>query len=158
MSRIALAVGRTRADLGWGGSGYQYAAFYVTDAVNASVRHPSLSRRALSGDKTSWETFSFTEYNQTDDDGHNTCVCLYSCSGHAIHPVFSISIGISHGDGTLHMGFDQHDNNLNYRVSKAGVATNPTKVAWSSDLFGPVLVCSHLLSIMLRDFCTQLDL
>ncbi|OBZ73459.1 hypothetical protein A0H81_06920 [Grifola frondosa] len=45
----------------------------------------------------------------------------------------------SRGDGTLHIGFDQHDNNLNYRVSQEGVATNPAKVTWSPDLFGPVL-------------------
>ena len=51
--------------------GYQYAAFYVTDAANASVRHPSLSRRALSGAKKDWETFSFLDYNQTEDDGHD---------------------------------------------------------------------------------------
>ena len=37
------------------------------------------------------------------------------------------------------MGFDQHDNDLNYRVSKAGVATNPAGTTWSADLFGPVL-------------------
>ncbi|KAI8995242.1 hypothetical protein BD414DRAFT_506060 [Trametes punicea] len=103
-------------------NGYQYAAFYVADSSNSSVRHPSLARRALKGHETAWESFSFTDYNQTDDDGHDI-----------------ISIGISHGDGTLHMGFDQHDNNLNYRVSQTGVATNPTKVEWSPALFSSVL-------------------
>ncbi|KAH9933964.1 uncharacterized protein BXZ73DRAFT_46129 [Epithele typhae] len=103
-------------------NGYQYAAFYVPDASNTSIRHPSLSRRALAGAAKNWETFSFTEYNQTDDDGHNV-----------------ISIGISHGDGTVHMGFDQHDNNLTYRASQPGVATNPAEIQWSAELFGPVL-------------------
>ncbi|OSC98641.1 hypothetical protein PYCCODRAFT_1439153 [Trametes coccinea BRFM310] len=103
-------------------NGYQYAAFYVVDASNASVRHPSLARRPLKGPKTTWESFSFTDYNQTDDDGHDI-----------------ISLGISHGDGTVHIGFDQHDNNLNYRVSRAGVATNPKESEWSSALFSPVL-------------------
>ena len=51
-------------------------------------------------------------------------------------------MGISHGDGTLHMGFDQHDNPLVYRVSKPGLATDPTKTSWSADSFGPVLVGS----------------
>ena len=51
-----------------------------------------------------------------------------------------MSLGISHGDGSLHLGFDQHDNDLNYRMSKTGVATNPSEVAWSADLFGPTLV------------------
>ncbi|CDO73884.1 hypothetical protein BN946_scf185016.g41 [Trametes cinnabarina] len=103
-------------------NGYQYAAYYVADAQNVSVRHPSLARRALKGYDTAWDSFSFTDYNQTDDDGHDV-----------------ISLGISHGDGTLHMGFDQHDNNLNYRISQVGVATNPTKVGWSPSLFSPVL-------------------
>lgn len=61
---------RIRRALNWF-TGYQYAAFYVNDAVNASVRHPSLARRALKGDKTSWESFSFADYNQTEDDGHD---------------------------------------------------------------------------------------
>ena len=74
-------------------SGYQYAAFWITDAVNASVRHPSLSRRTLStsvnASDPSWETFTFTDYNQTEDDGHDMCVLLISfalyyfiCSSH----------------------------------------------------------------------------
>lgn len=56
------------------------------------------------------------------------------------HLTDRISLGVSHGDGTLHIGFDQHDNPLHYRVSKAGVATNPGKVKWTSDIFGPTLV------------------
>ena len=36
---------------------YQYAAFYITASVNASVRHRSQSRRALSDDKTGSQTF-----------------------------------------------------------------------------------------------------
>lgn len=51
--------------------GYQYAVFYVEDVANASVRHPSVSRRALTG---AWETFIMSDYNQTDDDGHDMCV------------------------------------------------------------------------------------
>jgi hypothetical protein len=52
----------------------------------------------------------------------------------------SISLGISRGDGTLHIGFDQHDNDLRYRVSRPGVATQPSAIEWSADLFGPVMV------------------
>ncbi|KAI0665592.1 hypothetical protein C8Q78DRAFT_986159 [Trametes maxima] len=103
-------------------NGYQYAAFYVNDAANASVRHPSLARRALKGQNTTWESFSFTDYNQTEDDGHDI-----------------ISLGISRGDGTLHLGFDQHDNNLHYRVSQPGVASNPAQTEWTPSLFGSVL-------------------
>lgn len=59
-----------------------------------------------------------------------------------------ISLGISHGDGTLHIGFDQHDNPLHYRVSKSGVASNPANFTWSSDIFGPILVIKIDLSNM----------
>ncbi|KAI0821726.1 hypothetical protein BC628DRAFT_1422357 [Trametes gibbosa] len=103
-------------------NGYQYAAFYVNDLSNSSVRHPSLARRAIKGQNTVWESFSFLDYIQTEDDGHDI-----------------ISLGISRGDGTLHIGFDQHDNDLNYRISTAGVATHPEETQWSSALFGPVL-------------------
>ena len=51
--------------------GYQYAAYYIEDATNASVRHPSLARRALTGDNKEWESFTFTDFNQTLDDGHD---------------------------------------------------------------------------------------
>ena len=51
------------------------------------------------------------------------------------------------------MGFDQHNNDLNYRVSQPGVATNPTEVEWSPDLFGSVLV--RPLSATLKCFCSQ---
>ncbi|KAJ3489192.1 hypothetical protein NLI96_g2298 [Meripilus lineatus] len=69
-----------------------------------------------------WESIVLEDYTQTEDDGHDV-----------------ISLGISHGDGTLHIGFDQHDNPLNYRVSLPGVASNPQFTAWSRDIFGPRL-------------------
>lgn len=135
--RSILNLRRTADDV----QGYQYAAYYISDSLNASVRHPSLARRALVGNDTAWESFSFLDYNQTEDDGHDMCAplvffltyvnCLTICS---------ISLGISHGDGTLHLGWDQHDNDLNYRVSRTGVATKPLDVTWSADLFGATLV------------------
>ncbi|KAH8105273.1 hypothetical protein BXZ70DRAFT_887078 [Cristinia sonorae] len=101
-------------------NGFQYAVLWEEDTHNASIRRPSVARRPLDN-RTKWEKFTFIDYNQTSDDGHNV-----------------ISLGISRGDGTLHLGFDQHDNNLNYRISKAGVATMPTGT-WSPELFGPIL-------------------
>ncbi|EGO23046.1 hypothetical protein SERLADRAFT_471713 [Serpula lacrymans var. lacrymans S7.9] len=68
-----------------------------------------------------------------------------TCKVALLHPydrascLFSICLGISHGDGTLHISFDQHDNPLNYRISTPGVATNPAGVTWSPDIFGPTL-------------------
>ncbi|KAL5514016.1 hypothetical protein ACEPAG_2777 [Sanghuangporus baumii] len=108
-------------------NGYQYATFYdANSSSNASVRYVSVARRELSptsiSNSSTWEKFALTDYNQTLDDGHDI-----------------ISLGISHTDGTLHLGFDQHDDDLHYRVSKPGVATNPQNVAWSADLFGEVL-------------------
>ncbi|KAE9402911.1 hypothetical protein BT96DRAFT_879125 [Gymnopus androsaceus JB14] len=83
------------------------------------VRHAGVRRRALpDGD---WEGFEFTDYAQTDDDGHDI-----------------ISLGISRGDGSLHLSWDQHDNPLNYRSSVAGVATNPTAINFTADLFSPL--------------------
>ncbi|KAI5121544.1 hypothetical protein M0805_002603 [Coniferiporia weirii] len=106
-------------------NGFQYAAFYdASTSANASVRYVSVARRDLSQSTSSnatWEKLTLTDYNQTDDDGHDI-----------------ISLGISHTDGTLHLGFDQHDNNLNYRISKPGVATNPQNTTWSADIFGGV--------------------
>ncbi|KIP05056.1 hypothetical protein PHLGIDRAFT_129115 [Phlebiopsis gigantea 11061_1 CR5-6] len=102
-------------------NGYQYAVFWAPEATNASIRHLSVSRRDLKT-SSSWETFGLQDYDQTDDDGHDI-----------------ISLGISRGDGTLHLGFDQHDNELRYRVSHAGVATNPASTGWNESIFGPVL-------------------
>ena len=51
--------------------GYQYAAYYISDTTNASVRYPSLARRALAGENTAWDSFSLLDYNQTEDDGHD---------------------------------------------------------------------------------------
>ncbi|KAF8063369.1 hypothetical protein FPV67DRAFT_1506236 [Lyophyllum atratum] len=103
-------------------NGYQYALFWVADSANSSVRHASVSRRPLhrgqrSGD---WESFILTDYNQTEDDGHDIT-----------------SLGISRGDGSLHIIFDQHDNPLHYRSSIPSVATHPKKVSWTKDIFGP---------------------
>ncbi|KAL5480449.1 hypothetical protein ACEPAI_1719 [Sanghuangporus weigelae] len=108
-------------------NGYQYAAFYdANSSSNTSVRYVSVARRELSPTSTSnsstWEKFALTDYNQTLDDGHDI-----------------ISLGISHTDGTLHLGFDQHDDDLHYRVSNPDVATNPQNITWSADLFGEVL-------------------
>ncbi|GJE93615.1 BNR repeat-containing protein [Phanerochaete sordida] len=102
-------------------NGYQYAVFWTADPANASIRHASVSRRDLKS-ASSWETFTLPDYNQTDDDGHDV-----------------ITLGISEGDGTLHIGFDQHDNDLRYRTSRVGVATNPSATKWDANIFGPTL-------------------
>lgn len=78
-------------------AGWQYAAFYTakpspTAATADTPRLVNLSRRrvdtAVAGE---WETLTFEDYEQKTDDGHNT-----------------ISIGISHGDGMIHLSYDHH--------------------------------------------------
>jgi len=106
-------------------NGYQYAVFYKSDAsANATTpRHVSVGRRVLTpADATpTWETLTLSDYNQTEDDGHDI-----------------ISLGICHTDGTLHIAFDQHDNDLNYRISKPGVTTHPQAVEWTPDIFSEI--------------------
>ena len=58
----------------------------------------------------------------------------------------SPSLGFSDGDGTLHLGFDQHDNPLRYRVSQPGIASLPSNTAWGPEIFGPTLVRLLILS------------
>lgn len=121
-------------------SGYQYAAFWEADVQNVSIRHATIARRSLAGQQD-WEKTTFTDYNQTSDDGHDVYVVSFTSFGDAFDELQRrISLGISHGDGTIHLGFDQHDNPLNYRTSRAGVATNPANITWSPDLFGSILV------------------
>ncbi|THH14195.1 hypothetical protein EW146_g6107 [Bondarzewia mesenterica] len=100
---------------------YQYAVFWLADASNSSIRHPSVSRRSLAN-SSNWETFTFMDYNQTEDDGHDI-----------------ISLGIAPSDGTIHLSFDHHDNALKYRVSISGASSDPASTTWSSDLFSPTL-------------------
>jgi len=76
------------------------------------------ARRALP--TGAWATFEFTDYSLSADDAHNT-----------------ISIGICPGDGTLHLSFDHHSNNLHYRKSVAGFVTNPTTATWPHPVSPP---------------------
>ncbi|KAI5781509.1 hypothetical protein EDC01DRAFT_666030 [Geopyxis carbonaria] len=98
---------------------YQYAAFYNSSGTYAQ-NHVALGRRALPAG--AWQVIVFKDYVQTTIDGHNT-----------------ISVGIAPADGTIHLSYDHHDVPLNYRVSQAGVATNPGSVVWSTALFGSTL-------------------
>jgi hypothetical protein len=110
--------------------GYQYAAFYgsVAGANVNTTRHVSVARRKISdsssfGGSSNWDILTLTDYNQTLDDGHDI-----------------VSMGLSEGDGTIHLGFDQHDNNLNYRVSRKGVALDPENVDWNPSIFSNIIV------------------
>jgi hypothetical protein len=94
-------------------NGYQYTAFW-----NAS-EHVVLARRALP--VGAWEKIELTDYHLAAEDAHNT-----------------ISLGIAPGDGTLHLAFDHHGNDLHYRRSTTGLLTNPTSAAWAAASFSAV--------------------
>lgn len=101
--------------------GFQYAALYTASAQQPGVRHVSLARRRLAARNTEWDYLTFTDYEQTTDDGHNT-----------------ISIGICTGDGTMHVAFDHHCDDLHFRISVPGLALRPESHEWSTSLFSEV--------------------
>lgn len=92
---------------------WQYAAYWN------SARHVCLARRNTTGN--TWQTIELTDYTNTTADAHNT-----------------ISIGICPGDGTIHLAFDHHGNDLHYRKSITGLATNPASFSWVTSNFTAV--------------------
>ncbi|KAK8065008.1 hypothetical protein PG997_011755 [Apiospora hydei] len=109
-------------------NGWQYACFYSDShgpekSASSSNREPlyvHLSRRKLPLGK--WETLVFHDYLQTTDDGHNT-----------------VQLGICPGDGTIHLSYDHHCDQLRYRHSTPGLATDPESFSWSARHFTPTL-------------------
>jgi hypothetical protein len=96
-------------------NGWQYVAYYNGN------RHVCLSRRQLPSG--AWQRIEFTDYTlSTTTDAHNV-----------------VTTGICPNDGTIHLSFDHHGGTLHYRVSEAGVATNPGSIVWSTARFGSVL-------------------
>jgi hypothetical protein len=102
-------------------NGYQYCTFYRTQSHERTVRHVVLGRRDVYNGN-GWEFLEFEDYEQTTDDGHNT-----------------VSMGICRGDGTIHLSFDHHTDDLKYRVSQKYVASDPRKFKWGASLFSPIL-------------------
>ncbi len=99
---------------------YQYVTWYD------KKRQVCLGRRHLLGGK--WEIIRFSDYIFGAGDPHYRA--------HDAHN--TISVGICPADGTIHLAFDHHMNTMNYRVSSKGVATNPGKIKWTAELFGPI--------------------
>lgn len=94
-------------------NGWQYAAYWN------NARQIVLARRQLPSG--GWQKIVFNDYTTTVSDSHNV-----------------ICIGISRGDGAIHLAFDMHDATLKYRKSQPGVATNPGAQTWSTGRFGVV--------------------
>lgn len=94
--------------------GYQYMVYYNHE------RRVCISRRKLP--KGKWNTIKFLDYYFKSNDSHNC-----------------ISMGICPNDGTIHLAFDHHVNDLHYRVSKKGLANNPESMVWDASAFGPII-------------------
>lgn len=94
-------------------NGWQYATFWGAEG------RINVSRRELPSGQ--WQNMILSDYQTTTTDSHNV-----------------IAMGVSEADGRIHLAFDHHVSELNYRVSAAGVTTNPSAVAWTASLFGPV--------------------
>ncbi|SCZ98209.1 BZ3500_MvSof-1268-A1-R1_Chr3-2g06222 [Microbotryum saponariae] len=100
--------------------GWQYAAFYLDN--RPGVRHVCLARRQLPSG--AWDIITFTDYDQTEDDGHNV-----------------ISLGICAADGSIHFSFDAHDTPLHYRHSLVDLTTDAANSHWRTESFSKVLDC-----------------
>lgn len=93
--------------------GYQYVTYF--DAK----RRLCIGRRKLPSE--SWEVIHFADHKFKTNDAHNTAV-----------------LGICDKDGTIHMAFDHHASQLNYRISKLGVAHKPESFPWKAGVFSGV--------------------
>jgi len=98
--------------------GWQYATYYQGNSSNGTGK-VAVARRPLPNGI--WETLVLNDYTFSTTDSHNDVV-----------------LGICPGDGSIHLSFDHHVNDLHYRVSIPGAAENPGNTAWTPALFGPV--------------------
>ena len=93
-------------------AGFQYAAWYT------SSRSAVVARRRLPAG--AWEV-AVLPHQLSTNDSHN-----------------SISLGISPGDGRLHIAMDTHDSTVFYVKSEAGLVSAPSSRTWSPARFGAV--------------------
>lgn len=91
--------------------GYQYTVYYNM------TRNVCIARRKLP--VGAWEEVVLP-YRNTINDAHNT-----------------ISIGISHKDGRIHLAYDHHNDPLRYSFSIRGSANDPENMPWEAASFSP---------------------
>lgn len=102
-------------------NGYQYVVYYTgrdrtLPRAEASSR-VVVARRQLSG--FAWQRATLQGYEINSDDAHNRQ-----------------TIGISEGDGVIHISFDHHNRpQLNYAATAPGVASDPASVVWNNEVF-----------------------
>ncbi len=102
-------------------NGYQYVIYYTgrdrTVPREEAYSEVVVARRKLGA--FDWERSTLQGYRITSDDAHNRQ-----------------SIGISAGDGVIHIAFDHHAApQMNYAASMAGIATDPGAVRWDDSVF-----------------------
>lgn len=95
-------------------AGWQYLGYWDEN------RNLALARRRLP--TREWEVRRFLDYQNVVDDSHN-----------------AVNVGVATGDGTIHLSFDHHVDDLNYRVSAPGLATTPEAFDWGTVAWSPVL-------------------
>ena len=78
--------------------GFQYFAYWDAE------RRLAVARRALPNG--AWDILGFDDYTIDGQDAHN-----------------AVTIGVSPSDGRIHLSFDHHVDDLNYRRSVAGLAS-----------------------------------
>ena len=91
---------------------YQYASYYE---ANGNI---VIERRNLDNPDV-WEKSILQGYRITSNDRHNR-----------------ISMGVSAGDGVIHLAFDHHNSpTMNYARTEKGVGDNPENVTWDNEVF-----------------------
>lgn len=102
-------------------NGYQYIVYY-TGRDREIAREDAYSEVVVARRKLGtfeWERSTLQGYRVISDDAHNRQ-----------------TIGISSGDGVIHISFDHHNRPaMNYASTAAGVATNPEAVTWDDSVF-----------------------
>ncbi|MBN2165984.1 MAG: BNR-4 repeat-containing protein [Marinilabiliaceae bacterium] len=94
-------------------NGYQYAAYWDNS------KKVAVARKKIGA--AIWEILILENYTSINDltDNH-----------------YNISMGLCPSDGTIHLSYDHHAHDLNYRKTTGDVLTNPESIEWDSSLFG----------------------
>lgn len=94
--------------------GYQYVTYWN------NISRVCLARKKLPVGQ--WEVIEFKDYTVSPSrvaDNH-----------------YTISMGICENDGTIHLAFDHHNDELHYRKSVIDLANKPSEFAWTAASFG----------------------
>lgn len=93
-------------------NGYQYIAYWN------KAKHVCISRKKIPNGH--WEEIELTNYTSPNDLADNH---------------YTISFGICENDGTIHIAFDHHNNDLNYVISNGDLTNDPENALWSANSF-----------------------